>query len=111
MCSRKLASNRMGVNLKRNRKNCVFVMLSLRIKLSYANRLYGPKSSQRAVLLRFPSHLGNLIFDLTQLLAIGECLLCDFSMVVDYIYTYWRLILRKVKKKIRMALFTINGPV
>ena len=52
-------------------------MLSLRIKLSNTNRLYGPKSSQRVFL--GDSHL---IFDHTQSSAIGESLLCDYPMVL-----------------------------
>ena len=63
-------------------KNCVFIMLSLRIKLSNANHLYRPKSSQRVVL--WDSHL---IFDLTQSSTVGEPLLCDYPMVL---VTYWR---------------------
>ena len=55
-------------------------MLSLRIKISNANRLYRPQCSQRVV--RYDS---NLIFDLTQLLAVGESLLCDYPVLVDYI--------------------------
>ena len=55
-------------------------MLSLRIKLSNANRPYRPKSSQRVVL-----YDSNLIFDRPQLSATGESFLCDYPMVVDYI--------------------------
>ena len=65
-------------------------MLSLRINLSNANRLYGSKSSQIVVLWD-----SNLIFDLTQLLAVGETLLCDYPMVVDYIL---EINLRNVKR-------------
>ena len=54
-------------------------MLSLMIKLSNTNRLCGPKSSQRVVLWD-----SNIFFDLTQLLATGESLLCDYHMLVDY---------------------------
>ena len=36
-------------------KNCVFVMLSHRIRLSNVNRLYGPKNSKCS--LRFPAQL------------------------------------------------------
>ena len=64
----------------KSQKKCIFVMLSLRVKLSNGNRLYGHKSSQRVVLR--DSHL---VFDLTQLLTVGESLLCDYSMVVEYI--------------------------
>ena len=51
-------------------------MRSLRVKLSNANCLYGPESSQKAFLRD-----SNLIFDLTQLLAVGESLLCDYPMI------------------------------
>ena len=69
-----------GGQFVKSQKNCVFVKLSLRIKLSNANRPCGPKSSQKVVLWEF-----NLIFDRTQLSAVGESLLCDYPMVVDYI--------------------------
>ena len=59
---------------------CVFVMLSLRIKWSNANRLCGLKSSQAIVL--WDSYF---ISDRTQLSAVGESMLCDYPMVVDYI--------------------------
>ena len=52
-------------------------MLSLRVELSNANRLYGLKSSQRVVLCD-----SNLIFDLTQLLADGESLLYDYLWII-----------------------------
>ena len=39
-----------------------------------------PLCSQRVVLWD-----SNIIFDRTQLSAVGESLLCDYSMVVDYI--------------------------
>ena len=64
----------------KSEKNCVFVMQSHMIKLSNTNRLYRLKSSQR-ILLRH----SNPIFDLTQLLAVGESLLCDYPVVVDCI--------------------------
>ena len=55
-------------------------MLSLRIKLSTTNHLYGHKSSQMVIL--WDSYL---TFDLTKLLTVEESLLCDYSMVVEYI--------------------------
>ena len=66
----------------KSQKKWVFVtcMLSLRIELSNANRLYEPKSSKSAVLSD-----SNLIFDRTQLSAVVEFLLCDCPMVVGYI--------------------------
>ena len=39
-----------GDEFVKSHKKCVFVMLSLRIKLSNANRLDGPLSSQSVVL-------------------------------------------------------------
>ena len=59
-------------------KLCLCYIVSLRIKLSNENHLYGSKSSQRALLRD-----SYLIFDLTQLLAVGECLLCDNPIVDD----------------------------
>ena len=58
----------------------LYYAVSLRTKLSNANRLYEPKSSQRVD--RWDS---NLIFDLTQLLAAGESLLRYYPIVADYI--------------------------
>ena len=51
-------------------------------KIKNKNRPYGPKSSQRVVIWD-----SNLIFDRTQLSAVGGSLLCDYTMVhvVDYI--------------------------
>ena len=55
----------------------------------------------------FKSHIGyvsfHLIFDFTQLLAVGESLFCDYPMVVDY-----KLEIDLTKR--RMVLFTLNGP-
>ena len=84
-------------------KNCVFVMLSLRIKLGNANCPYGPKSSQRVILWD-----SNPIFNRTQLSAVGESLLCDYPMVVDYIL---EINLSKRKKDLRMVLFTFDEPI
>ena len=39
-----------GGQFVKSQKNCGFVMLSVRINLSNANRPYGPKSSHRIVL-------------------------------------------------------------
>ena len=69
-----------GGQFVKSQKNCVFVMLSLRIKLSNVNRLYGPKCSQRVVLWD-----SSFISDRTQLSAVGVSLLCDYPIVVDYI--------------------------
>ena len=59
----------------------------------------------------FKSHIGHasflLIFDLTQLLAVGESLLCDYPMVVDYIL---EIDLTKRTTYLRMVLFNFNGP-
>ena len=66
-------------NWLQTRKNAS-LLSSLRIKLSNANRPYRPKSSQSVVLWD-----SNLIFDRTLLYAVGESLLCDYPMVVDYI--------------------------
>ena len=66
-------------------------MLSLGIKLSNVNRLYGPTSSQRIVLS--DSHL---IVDCTRSSAVGESLLCDYPIVL---VRYWKETLRNVKKK------------
>ena len=66
-------------------------MLSLRIKLNNANRLFGPKSSQIVVLWD-----SSLIFGRTQLSAVGESFLCDYPMVVEYIL---EIILKKREKK------------
>ena len=61
----------------KSQKNCDFVMLSLMIKLSNANRLSGPKGRQRVV------HWDSLlIFDLTLL---GILVVWLSYMVVDYI--------------------------
>ena len=55
-------------------------ILFVRIKLSDGHRLHSSNSSQRAILWN-----SYLIFDLTQLLAVEETLLCDYPVVVDYI--------------------------
>ena len=55
-------------------------MLSLRIKLRNVNLLYESKISPRIILWD-----SNLIVDRTQSSAVGESLLCDYSMEVDYI--------------------------
>ena len=43
-----------------------------------------------------------------QLLLVGESLLCDYPMVVDYIL---EINLTKCKKDLRMVLFTFDGPI
>ena len=72
---------RLGSVCKLTEKNASLLSSeTLRIKLSNANRPYRPKSRQSLVLWD-----SNLIFDRTLLYAVGESLLCDYPMVVDYI--------------------------
>ena len=60
----------------------------------------------------FKSHIRHasflLIFGLTQLLAVGESLLCDYLMVVEYIL---EIDLTKRTAYLIMVLFTFNGHI
>ena len=72
-------------------------MPCLSIKVNNGNQLYRPYGSQRLVLS--DSHL---IFDRTHLSDSEESLLCDYSMVIDYIL--------EIKRQNNSLLVVLSNP-